>query len=67
MAALDEAPEALVIDETCVYAEEVPSYGYTRKGYRCFYWLKQPPRSGKVTLLMAISERRGVVASMVIK
>lgn len=67
LAALEEAPEALAIDETCVYVEEAPRYGYTRKGHRCFYRRKQPPRSGKVTLLMAISERRGVVASMVVK
>jgi hypothetical protein len=67
LAALDGAPEALAIDETCVYVEEAPRYGYSRKGQRCFYRRKQHPRSGKMTLLMAISERRGVVASMVVK
>ena len=67
LAALDEAPEALAIDETCIYFEEAPRYGYSRKGERCVFRRKQPQRTGKVTLLMAISEQRGVVASKVVK
>ena len=67
LAALDGAPEALAIDETCIYFEEAPRYGYSRKGERCVFRRKQPQRTGKVTLLMAISERRGVVASVVVK
>jgi transposase len=66
LAALDGAPEALAIDETCIYFEEAPRYGYALKGERCVFRRKQPQRTGKVTLLMAISERRGVVASKVV-
>lgn len=67
LAALDGAPEALAIDETCIYFEEAPRYGYSRKGERCVFKRRQPQRTGKVTLLLAISEVRGVVASKVVK
>lgn len=67
LAALDAAPEALAIDETCIYVEEAPRYGYSRKGERCVFRRRQPQRTGKVTLLMAISEQRGVVSSKVVK
>ena len=65
--ALDRAPEALAVDETCIYFEEAPRYGYSRKGERCVYRRRQPQRTGKVTLVLAISERRGVVAYRVVK
>jgi hypothetical protein len=64
---LDRAPEALAVDETCIYFEEAPRYGYSRKGERCVYRRRQPQRTGKVTLVLAISERRGVVAYRVVK
>ena len=67
LAALDGAPEKLAIDETCIYFEEAPRYGYSRKGERCVHMRKQPQRTGKVTLIMAISESRGVVAYKVVK
>ena len=67
LATLKGAPEALAIDETCIYVEDAPRYGFSRKGERCMFRRKQPARTGKLTLLMAISEKRGVVGTKVVK
>jgi transposase len=64
---LESAREALAIDETCIYIEDAPRFGYSRRGIPCIYRRKYSPRSKKVTLLMAISERRGIVSKIVIK
>lgn len=67
LATLHGAPEALAIDETCIYVEDAPRYGFSRKGERCMFRRKQPARTGKLTLLMAISETRGVIGTKVVK
>lgn len=62
---LDEmqtAKEVISIDETSVVLERKPLYGYTLKGTRAVYRSKKPFRGNRVTLLLAISNIRGVIA-----
>lgn len=65
---LSNKPEIISVDETCVYLEESPRYGYSLKGTRCVHNRRNASRrSGKVSLLLAISNIRGVVAHSVVK
>lgn len=67
MAALGGAGEKISIDETCVYFNDSPRYGYSLKGQRCYHRPKAPKRTGKVTLVLAISETRGVIGHRVVQ
>jgi transposase len=51
--------EAIAIDETCVYVNESPRYGYGLLGHRVHHRKRKP--GTKITLLLAISEVRGVI------
>ena len=53
--------ELISVDETCVYLEKPRTYGYAPRGKRLVARLDKPIRSNKLTLLLAISETRGVV------
>ena len=53
--------EVISVDETCVYLEKPRAYGYAPRGKRLVSRLAKPIRSNKLTLLLAISESRGVV------
>nr|WRJ70061.1 putative transposase [Oceanusvirus sp.] len=67
MAELEDAKENISVDETCVYFNDSPRYGYSLKGQRCYHRPKGPRRTGKVTLVMAISESRGVIGHKVVE
>lgn len=67
MVALGNPGEKISIDETCVYFNDSPRYGYSPKGQRCYHRPKAPKRTGKVTLVLAISETRGVIGHKVIQ
>ena len=58
---LTPSREILSIDETSVVLESVPLYGYSLKGTRVVKRTAKPVRGNRVTLLMAISNTRGVV------
>jgi transposase len=63
----DAAQEIISIDETCVYANDSPRYGYTLRGTRCCHCTKAPKRTGKLTLVLAISNKRGCIAHKLVK
>ena len=63
----DGADEVISVDETCIYVNDSPRYGYTLKGTRCCHRTKAPKRTGKLTLVLAISNIRGVLSHTVIK
>jgi transposase len=59
--------EVISLDETCVYLEDSPRFGYSLKGQRCTHRRRNAARrTGKVSLLLAISNVRGVVAHTVV-
>ena len=58
---MKNAPEVISVDETCIYLCDSPLYGYAPKGERLVLRTKKNRRSTKVTLLLAISDKRGVV------
>lgn len=60
--AVREANEVVSIDETSVILERKPLYGYSLKGTRPVFRSKKPPRGNRVTLLLAVSNKRGVIA-----
>ena len=64
---LESDGENISIDETCVYYNDSPRYGYSLRGQRCYHRPKAPKRTGKVTLVLAISETRGVIGHKVIQ
>lgn len=63
----DTSAEVISTDETCIYVHDSPRYGYTRRGTRCCHRTKAPKRTGKLTLLLAISNVRGVLSHTVIE
>ena len=56
-----QSQEIISIDETSVVLESVPIYGYSLKGTRVVKRTSKPVRGNRVTLLLAISNTRGVV------
>jgi transposase len=58
---MKNTPEVISVDETCIYLCDSPLYGYAPKGQRLVLRTKKNRRSTKVTLLLAISDKRGVV------
>jgi transposase len=59
--------EIISIDESSVYLESCPLYGYSRKGTRLCKQMKSRLRGNHVTLILAISNKRGVVHHQVVK
>lgn len=59
--AFADREEMIAVDETCVYLNDHPRYGYSLRGTRLTHRKKQPKRSCKMSLLLAISSCRGVV------
>lgn len=60
--ALDSAGERISIDEVCIYLHESHRYGYAPRGERVVHRTNKPPRSNKLSMLLAISDKRGIVA-----
>lgn len=67
LTSLNNASELIAVDETSIYVDDSPRYGYTLKGTRCVHRRKCPVRTGRVTLLLAVSPTRGVVHHEVVK
>lgn len=59
--------EKVSIDETCIYLHDSPRYGYAPRGEPVYHHTQRPPRSDKVSLLLAISDKRGIIAHRCIK
>ena len=59
---VSSADEVVSIDETSVVLERQPLYGYSLKGTRPVFRSRKPPRGNRVTLLLAVSNTRGVIA-----
>eukprot|EP00873_Tetraselmis_striata_P043964 jgi/Tetstr1/464228/TSEL_009033.t1 len=55
------AQEVISIDESSAVLESVPTYGYSLKRTRVVKLTNKPVRGNRVTLLLAISNTRGVV------
>ena len=55
------------VDETCIYIQESPRYGYSKVGERCIHRRNYTRRHKRITLLLAISDTRGVLGSEVFK
>ena len=64
---LNSDAEIISVDESSVYLESCPIYGYSRKGTRVCKNMKSPLRGNRVTLILAISNKRGVVHHEVVK
>ena len=62
LAALETTGERISIDEVCIYFHESPRYGYAPRGKRVVHRTNKPPRSNKLSMLLAISNKRGIVA-----
>ena len=58
---LEADQEVISVDETCIYLKKPPSYGYSRRGERLTVRTSKMYRSEKVSLVLAISNKRGVV------
>lgn len=59
---VEGAKEVISVDESSVLLESLPLYGYSLKGTRPVKRTKRPPKGNRVTLLLAVSNTRGVVA-----
>jgi transposase len=59
--------EIISIDESSVCLESRPLYGYSKKGTRVTKQMNKPLRGNRVTLILAISNKRGVVHHETIK
>jgi transposase/arginine repressor len=64
---LNSDVEIISIDESSVYLESCPIYGYSKKGTRLCKRMNSPLRGNRVTLILAISNKRGVVHHQVVK
>ena len=64
---LQHQGERISIDETSVYLHESPRYGYAPRGAPVHHRTKKPPRSSKMSLLLAISDKRGIIAHECVK
>lgn len=58
--------EKISIDETCIYVNDPPRYGYSKRGQRIALKTKRYIRHDRKTVLLAISEERGVIHHMVV-
>ena len=67
MREVGDKDEVIAVDETSVYVDDSPRYGYTLKGQRCVHRRRCPARTGRVTLIMAVSSSRGVLHHEVVK
>jgi transposase len=54
--------ERISVDESCIYLNDPPRRGYSRRGQRIIHRTATAPRRRKISLLLAISETRGVIA-----
>ena len=54
--------EVVSIDETSIVLEKRPLYGYSLKGTRPVHRSNKPHRGNRITLLLAVSNTRGVIA-----
>lgn len=63
----DSQEEIISVDESSVYLESCPVYGYSKKGTRVTKNMKRPIRGNRVTLILAISNKRGVVHHEILK
>ena len=59
--------EVISIDESSIYLESRPLYGYSKKGTRLSKTMNKPLRGNRITLILAISNKRGVVHHEVVK
>jgi len=59
--------EVISIDESSIYMESRPLYGYSRKGTRLSKTMNKPLRGNRITLILAISNQRGIVHHEVVK
>lgn len=59
--------EVISVDESSVYMEARPLYGYSKKGTRLQKQMKKPLRGNRITLILAISNKRGVIHHEMIK
>lgn len=64
---LDSDEEIISVDESSVYLESCPLYGYSKKGTRVTKNMRRPMRGNRVTLILAISNKRGVVHHETVK
>ena len=53
--------EVISIDESSIYMESRPLYPYSRKGTRLSKTMNKPLRGNRITLILAISNQRGIV------
>jgi transposase len=65
--AFQATSELISVDECSVCLEGSPIYGYSLKGTRVVKRMNKPPRGNRVTLLLAISNVRGVVGHQTMK
>lgn len=63
----ESATEILSIDESSVLMESTPLYGYSRKGTRLTKCTSKNPRATRLSLILAISNTRGVVSYETVK
>lgn len=59
--------EIISIDESSIYLESRPLYGYSKKGTRLSKTMNKPLRGNRITLILAISNKRGIVHHEVVK
>ena len=59
--ALESGNEVISIDETSMYLTKPPGYGYSRRGERLVVQHDTPIRANRVSMVLAISNVRGVV------
>jgi transposase len=59
--------EVISIDESSVYLESRPIYGYSKKGTRLSKQMNKPLRGNRKTLILAISNKRGVIHHEIVK
>lgn len=64
---LTSGREVISIDESSVYLESCPIYGYSKKGTRLTKKMSRPVRGNRVTLILAISNKRGVIHHETVK
>lgn len=67
LAVYDSQEEIISVDESSVYLESCPLYGYSKKGTRVTKNMKRPIRGNRVTLILAISNKRGVLHHETVK
>jgi transposase len=61
LSALESGREVISVDETSVYLSKPAHYGYSRRGERLLCHHDHPVRGNRVSMLLAISNVRGVI------